>query len=149
MSTTEEIRGKAQQTFLDHLDHLSSGRIDEWLALFAEDGVLEHPFSPEGYAAKKLDKAELTEYAPSFPKQFDVGFVDVRFLETTDPSLVIAQFRSEGTALSTGNPYDQDYISVVETRDGLITRYVDYWNPLIFLKSLNTSADEAYGAFTS
>ena len=75
--------------------------------------------------------------------------VDVRFLETTDPSLVIAQSRSEGTALSTGNPYDQDYISVVETRDGLITRYVDYWNPLIFLKALNTSADEAYGAFTS
>ncbi len=148
MSTTEETRSKAQQTFLNHLEYLSSGRIDEWLALFAEDSVLEHPYGPEGYP-KKLDKAELTEYMPNFPKQFDVEFVDARFLETTDPSLVIAEFRSEGTALSTGNPYNQEYISVVETRDGLITRYVDYWNPLTLVKSLDTSANDAYGAFTS
>ena len=148
MSTAEETRREAQQTFLDHLEYLSSGRMDEWLDLFAEDGVLEHPYGPEGYP-KSLDKDELTAYMPNFPKQFDVEFEDVRFIETTDPSLVVARFRSEGTALSTGNRYDQDYISVVETRDGLITRYVDYWNPLTLMRSLNTSADEAYGAFAS
>lgn len=148
MSTTAEVRSKAQQTFLDHLEYLSSGRTDEWLALFTEDGVLEHPYSPEGYP-KVIDKAGLTEYIPNFPQQFDVEFKDVRFIEAADPSLVIAEFRSEGTALSTGNRYDQEYISVVQTRDGLITRYVDYWNPLIFLRSLDTTAADAYGAFAS
>jgi hypothetical protein len=45
-------------------------------------------------------------------------------------SLVIAEFTSVGTGLTTGNPYNQQYISVVYTTHGKITRYVDFWNPL-------------------
>ena len=65
----------------------------------------------------------------TFPTTFSVEFTDAEFLETIDPSLVVARFRGQGTVLATGNRYDQDYISMIETRDGLITRYVDFWNP--------------------
>ncbi|MGA5117291.1 nuclear transport factor 2 family protein [Streptomyces pseudogriseolus] len=66
---------------------------------------------------------------------------DVRIHETVDPTLVIAELRCEGVALKTGRPYNQTYISVVETRDGRIGRYVDYWNPLVAMEALGGSAD--------
>ena len=53
------------------------------------------------------------------------------------PSLAIAEFRSKGTALPTGKPYEQTCISVVRTDgDGLITHYLDYWNPLVAIEAL-------------
>jgi len=72
----------------------------------------------------------------NFPKHFSVKFTNLRYHETTDPSLVIAEFESDGVALSTGRPYLQKYISVVETRDGAITRYVDFWNPMVAMQSI-------------
>lgn len=141
MSTSEKvqsIRAQAQQTFSSHLEYLSSGRIREWVDLFTPDGVLEFPYGPEGFPKRVAGKAELYEYMKNFPAHFEVRFTKLRFHETTDPTLVIAEFSSEGRALSTGRPYDQTYISVVETREGKITRYVDFWNPLVAMKALAT-----------
>ncbi len=73
---------------------------------------------------------------------------DVRIHETVDPTLVIAELKSEGVALETGRPYNQTYISVVETVDGKISRYVDYWNPLIAMEALGGSTDDMITAFS-
>jgi len=79
----------------------------------------------------------LVAHMRNFPKIFDVEFVDLVFHETTDPSLVIAEFGSKGTALPTGKPYEQTCISVVRTNDdSLITHYLDYWNPLVAIEAL-------------
>ncbi|NMO13505.1 nuclear transport factor 2 family protein [Pyxidicoccus fallax] len=135
-TATQQIRKQAQQTFSNHLEYLSSGRISEWVDLFAEDGVLEFPYGPEGFPKKVTGKGELYAYMKNFPRHFQVRFTGLRFHETTDPSLVVAEFSSEGKALETGRPYNQTYISLVETRDGKITRYVDFWNPLVAMKAM-------------
>lgn len=129
----DSVRAAAQQTFKDHLDLLSSGRTAEWAELFTEDGVLEHPYAPdaEGYEKKIAGRENLAEYIKVFPATFDIEFVNLRFHETIDPTLVIAEFNSVGKLVPTGEPIEQTYISVVETRDGKISRYVDYWNPLL------------------
>ncbi|AEI44525.1 hypothetical protein KNP414_06001 [Paenibacillus mucilaginosus KNP414] len=46
-----------------------------------------------------------------------------------------------GRYRETGNPYNQTYISVVETKDGLITRYRDFWNPLVAIESVGSVND--------
>jgi uncharacterized protein len=82
-------------------------------------------------------RAALLEHMRRFPETFKVEFVGLVFHETVDPSLVIAEFRSTGTALPTGKPYEQTCISVVRTdEDGLITHYLDYWNPLVAIAAL-------------
>lgn len=59
------------------------------------------------------------------------------FHDTVDPSLVIAEFRSTCTALSTGKPYEQTCISVFLTNDqALITHDMDSWNPLVAIEAL-------------
>ncbi|MEV5729094.1 nuclear transport factor 2 family protein [Streptomyces pharetrae] len=146
-SAAESTRTAAQQAFRDHLKYLSAGQIDQWVELFTDDGVLEFPYAPAGFPESVKGKTELHEYMKNFPEHFEVEFTDLRFHETTDPALVIAEFASRGTALATGRPYNQRYISLVETRDGRISRYVDYWNPQVAAESLRGA--EVDGVFSS
>ncbi len=141
------VREAAQRTFARHLELLSAGRIPEWVALFTEDGVLEFPYGPTGYPDHITGHAALSAYMAKFPTTFQVSFTGLIFHETTDTSLVVAEFTSVGTALATGRPYNQRYISVVTTRDGLISRYVDFWNPLVAMAALSGTAADFVKAF--
>jgi ketosteroid isomerase-like protein len=146
--STDSVRAAAQQTFRSHLDHLSAGRFAEWVDLFTEDGVLEFPYAPKGYPAQVAGKQDLLGHLKSFSENFRVKFTDLRFHETTDPSLVIAELKSEGIALGTGRPYNQTYISVVETENSKISRYVDFWNPQVAAEALGGGADDLVSAFS-
>ncbi|OSP41009.1 isomerase [Streptomyces sp. 13-12-16] len=144
----DAVRAAAQQVFRDHLDLLTAGRAEEWAELFTEDGVLEFPYAPKGYATRLVGREELLGHIGNFSKAFRLRMTDVRIHETVDPTLVVAELRSEGVALETVRPYNQSYISVVETVDGRISRYVDYWNPLIAMEALGGSADAMVAAFS-
>lgn len=138
MNTKEHIRNAAQQTFKNHLEFLSSGRIEEWVDLFKEDGILEFPYGPKDFPKSVSGKKELFEYMKNFPNHFKVGFDNLHFHATEEPTLVIAEFTSDGHAISTGKPYVQKYISVVTTDDrGKIIRYVDFWNPMVALEAID------------
>jgi ketosteroid isomerase-like protein len=147
VQTSRDVRKEAQQVFVRHTELLSSGRIPEWVDLFAEDGLLEFPYAPAGFPKSVRGKAALLAYMKNFPEHFQVRFHGIVFHETADPSLVIAEFASEGIARATGRPYNQTYISVVETKDGLITRYRDFWNPLVAMEALG-SIGSMVDAFT-
>ena len=130
-------RAAAQHTVAEHLRLTAAGLTNEWVALFAPEGVLEFPFAPVGVPQRVTGRDALLAHMSNFPETFDVEFVDLVFHDTVDPSLVIAEFRSKGTALPTGKPYEQTCISVVRTDDdALITHYLDYWNPLVAIEAL-------------
>ncbi|WSQ12594.1 nuclear transport factor 2 family protein [Streptomyces sp. NBC_01231] len=130
-------RAAAQHTVAEHLRLTAAGRVDEWVTLFAPDAVLEFPFAPTGVPRRVSGRDALVAHMSNFPETFDVEFVDLVFHETVDPRLVIAEFRSTGTARPTGKPYEQTCISVVRTDDdALITHYLDYWNPLVAIEAL-------------
>ena len=143
MTVTEDHanrRTAAQHALAEHLRLTAAGRVDEWVELFAPDAVLEFPFAPVGVPRRVTGRDALFAHMSSFPETFDVEFVDLVFHETVDPSLVIAEFRSTGTARPTGKPYEQTCISVVRTNDdGLIIHYLDYWNPLVAIEALTPS----------
>lgn len=130
-------RAAAQHTVAEHLRLTAAGRVEEWVTLFAPDAVLEFPYAPAGVPARVTGRDALFAHMSHFPETFDVEFGDLVFHETVDPSLVIAEFRSTGTARPTGKPYEQTCISVVRTDDDArITHYLDYWNPLVAIEAL-------------
>ena len=130
-------RTAAQHAVAEHLRLTAAGSTAAWVALFAPDGVLEFPYAPAGVPRQVKGREALFEHMSHFPETFDVEFVDLVFHETVDPSLAIAEFRSKGTALPTGKPYEQTCISVVRADgDGLIAHYLDYWNPLVAIEAL-------------
>lgn len=139
MTTENDARRRAaaQHAVAEHLRFTAAGRTGEWLELFAPDAVLEFPFAPVGVPRRVTGRDELFAHMSGFPETFDVEFVDLVFHDTVDPSLVVAEFRSTGTARATGKPYEQTCVSVVRTDDdALITHYLDYWNPLVAIEAL-------------
>jgi ketosteroid isomerase-like protein len=138
MKTKEQIKDAAQTTFRNHLEFLSSGQIEKWVDLFDENGILEFPYGPSDFPNLVKGKTELYEYMKNFPEHFLVTFENLHFHATESPNLVIAEFTSNGKAISTGKPYCQQYISVVTTDDdGKILKYVDFWNPMVALEAIN------------
>ncbi len=134
---TNTRRVAAQHAVAEHLRLTAAGLVDEWVKLFAPDAVLEFPYAPPGVPRSVSGRDALLAHMSNFPETFDVEFVDLVFHDTIDPGLVVAEFRSVGTAVPTGKPYEQTCVSIVRTNDdALITHYLDYWNPLVAIEAL-------------
>ncbi|SDP66376.1 nuclear transport factor 2 family protein [Lentzea jiangxiensis] len=135
-SPTRELT-PAQHALAEHLRLVSSGQIDEWIELYAADGTVEFPFAPAGVPTRVQGREALIAHMRGFPQTFDVKFVDVKFIETTDPRTAVAEYHSEGSVLSTGKPYEQTVITVIRLDEaGLVERFVDYWNPLVVIEAM-------------
>nr|WP_231336201.1 nuclear transport factor 2 family protein [Actinomadura graeca] len=105
--------------------------IPGWVALWDEDGVFEFPFAPDGWPARLEGKAAVADYMRRYPDHIDLReFPDVRIHQTTVPETIVVEMRGTGRLVETGAPFDMTYIAVVTVKDGRITFYRDYWNPL-------------------
>jgi ketosteroid isomerase-like protein len=115
---------------------LLKGDLEGFVDMWAEDGSLEFPYSPEGSPQRLDSKAAIREYLRRFPEMLRIDRLgEPVFHQSEDPRVLVAEFSCEGQAVATGKPYNQKYISVVEFRDGRIVKYRDYWNPLILLRA--------------
>lgn len=124
-----------EQRLLHALDALTRGDVAPWPALFADDGVQEFPYAPEDYPRRIAGKPAIADYLADYPEKFKLDRIVDPVFHASGRVLVL-EFGVEGTALQTGKPYNQRYVSVIEHRAGLITRYVDYWNPLVVIEAL-------------
>ncbi|WP_191254847.1 nuclear transport factor 2 family protein [Amycolatopsis oliviviridis] len=98
-----------------------------WEALFdlyAEDAVVENPQRPPVPAR--------FEGRETLRKNFGGGFnvrmsrADVLIHGTTDPEVIIAEYRNVGEALDSGKSFDIANIQLLRVRDGLIAHSRDY-----------------------
>lgn len=112
---------------------------DRWLELFADDAVVEFPYAPSIGRAPRLEgKAAIAEYFRSASREFvALTFRDVRVYCTTDADADVVLAEAHGTAriASTGKIYEQDYVIVLNAKDGRVTRYREYWNVIPALEA--------------
>ncbi|MET8258858.1 nuclear transport factor 2 family protein [Micromonospora sp. NPDC005553] len=102
-----------------------------FIALFAEDAVLELPFAPPGQPRRVAGRAELHDYLINYPDLLDVREIRDRTVhETTNPEVIVVEFVATGLVVATGRPYEVRYIAVLTIRDGQLVHYRDYWDPI-------------------
>ncbi|WP_434599694.1 nuclear transport factor 2 family protein [Streptomyces sp. A5-4] len=105
--------------------------IAAWVELWDENGILEFPFAPEGWPQRLEGKAAVAEYMRGYPDHIDLhDFPHVEIHQTVTPETIVVEMRGVGRLVETGGPFDMPYIAVVAVKNGLITGYRDYWNPL-------------------
>ncbi|MFI1397090.1 nuclear transport factor 2 family protein [Streptomyces sp. NPDC020681] len=105
--------------------------IKGWVALSDEDVVVEFPFAPDGFPKRLAGRAALGEYMRDYPDHIDIhAFPDLEIHETTNPDTIVAEMRAVGLFVASGEPYEMRYIVVMTARNGRITNWRDYWNPL-------------------
>ncbi len=100
-------------------------RWDDVADLYAEDVTLEMPFTLPGVPRETKGREELRRRfhsAGRVRRLVKAGNVVVH--ETTDPSVLVAEFDLHGEA--GGTPFVSSYVMVLTIRDGLITHSRDY-----------------------
>lgn len=133
------------QSFSSMLRHALGDRIDagaeSFLEMMADDGVMEFPYASTGLPTRLEGRAAIANHLEELGKiiAFDrMGEPVVH--SSVDPAVVIVEFEGFGRGLTTGEPYDQHYISVIRTSGGRIVHYRDYWNPLVVLRATKGAA---------
>jgi hypothetical protein len=111
---------------------ITEQRFEEWIELWAEDGVCEFPFAAEGRPSRLCGKPEILEYMTQYPRRISIEGVDeLRVHLGLDPHLAVVELTIRGIATETGKPYNQRFVIVAESKDGKLSHYREYWNPLI------------------
>ncbi|NGO69686.1 nuclear transport factor 2 family protein [Streptomyces boncukensis] len=101
-----------------------------WIGLWAEDGVMEFPFAPDGWPRRLEGREAIADYMRDYPDHIDLHDIpDLLIHQTTTPETVVVEMRATGRLVQTGSPFDATYIVVVTARDGRFTSYRDYWSP--------------------
>ncbi|MCM2412659.1 nuclear transport factor 2 family protein [Streptomyces sp. RKAG290] len=120
------------ELFRHGLQLLLDKDIPGWVGLWDEDGVLEFPFAPDGWPRRLEGRAAIAEYMRGYPDHIDLhAFPHVEITRTVKPETLVVEMRGVGRVVATGGPFDMSYIAVVTVKDGRITHYRDYWNPLV------------------
>ena len=128
---------RTKKTFSDYLDFQAANEMDKFNELWTENAVLEFPYAPPGLVARVAGKAAIVKYYKDTPNQFtDWKFTVSAFYETTDPNVILIEWRGTAKIAANGNHYDQTYIGFLQTDDdGKIVHYKEYWNPTIVLEA--------------
>lgn len=106
--------------------------IEAWLALFADDAVVEFPYAHSlGYPTTLKGKAAIADYFRAAIQAFtQLRFRDLRIDSGADPDIAFAQVHGSAILMPGAHAYEQDYVMWIRTKHGLVTHYVEYWNPL-------------------
>ncbi|ELY4665160.1 nuclear transport factor 2 family protein [Cronobacter muytjensii] len=114
--------------------------------MMAPAGVMEFPYAPDGCVTLLKGRDAIAAYIAGFGDLLILHSLTLdRVYHTDEGNVTIIEFSATGTGARTGRPYPQRYISVITTRDGFITRYVDYWNPRILLSAVGQDVTTAKG----
>ena len=114
---------------------------ESFFEMVSENGIVEFPFAPPGFAPRLQGREALGAHLARVGGRVEFHrMTDPIIHETADPEVLIIEFDGFGQGVTTGEPYEQRYISVVRTRDGHIVHIREYWNPLAVLRTLKGQA---------
>jgi ketosteroid isomerase-like protein len=123
-----------KQLFARSLELLSDGKIEEWVGLFADDGILEFPYPAPGFPSTMQGRDALLAQMTMFAEQLRIDFSEPEF-HVAAQDLVVAAYTAECTLVATGGQYHQTYLSVVRFENGRITLFRDFWNPWLVMEA--------------
>ena len=112
------------------LQGISDGRWNDLADLYAEDAVVEQPFSPTPPRRLEGREAIRAHFATAAqgPLRLEAGNVVVH--DTADPEVVIAEFDYDGRVATTGHTFRVANIQILKVRDGRIVASRDYHDHL-------------------
>ena len=146
--TDDEIRAQTIQLATAYQILIGQGKWDEWIELWADDGVLEFPFAPPGRQSIYRGKDEILAYMKAASGKMKIdGITAMRVQPALDPHAVTVELTVTGAMLKTGKPYNQRFVFFFEVKDGKLAAYREYWNPLITIDANNGDREAWTAAF--
>ena len=133
----DERRAATQKLMAAYQTLLGQRRLDEWIELWADDGVLEFPYAPAGRRRAYRGKADILAYMKHATGRVAADSVEhMRVFPMLDPDLAVVELTIKGRVLANDAPYNQSFVIFFEVRDGKLRRHREYWNPLVSVDAI-------------
>ncbi|GHD78629.1 hypothetical protein GCM10010317_098230 [Streptomyces mirabilis] len=141
----------ASREVLDRLLRLTAtGPTEEMADVFSEDAVFEMPFLPPGAPQQEAGREAFRAHLQAGAGLLEFDSVNkVRIHETSDPEVVVAEYRLHGRVLATGKQFAFDIVMIARIRGGLIIWSRTYSNPLDGAIAFDTVDDLLAGLTTA
>jgi len=142
-AASERERNRATvRAFFATLEALGSG--EQVAALFAEDGKQVMPFAPHGFPTLLEGRAAIVRQYGGLPAAFtSMRFPELVIRDLANPSEFFATYRGD-IALKTGGKYDNDYAGYFVVRDGRITEFHEFFNPIVLQRAFGGQLDQTF-----
>ena len=115
------------ESFFRKLGHEND--IDGWLALIAEDVVVESPFARAGRTNRTEGRQQVDERFGGVRRGMrSMEFLDITILATEDPELWVATCRSEAVQTN-GTPYGNIYCWMFRVQNERLVWWREYADP--------------------
>ncbi len=117
-------------------------RVDDLIALFADDAVMELPFAPGRMEKRYEGKDAILAFQLFARDSFSSFSMTIDAIhETVDPHVVIAEHRSDGVVAENGRPYRNHYVTVFTfDDDGLVVGWREFYDPGVVVTAFRPSA---------
>jgi ketosteroid isomerase-like protein len=136
--TPDERRARNLAAARRLLDAMGRRAVDELLAEYADDAVLELPYAPGGLPREHRGKDAAAAFMRETVDLFSTysNTVDALFA-TDDPGTVVAEVRGHGVVAANGRPYEQTYVLVLRFDDaGRLLLWREYYDPGVVLRAV-------------
>ena len=125
------------------LSNLVSSKHPDLMEMLTEDAVMEFPYHLPTTPTQLVGKQEIVKYFAGIGNL--MTFQEFRLVaahQTINPNVAVLEYEGTGKAVQTGRSYQQQYITVLTFRDGRISHWKDYWNPISVVNAIGESDSE-------
>ena len=117
-------------------------------ALWAADGVQRMPFAPAGFPTDLVGRQAIARQYGGLPTAFRSMRFPRRLASLADPERVLVEYTGE-IARADGGRYDNRYIGVFTVRDGRITEFVEYFDPIVLQRAFGSTLGQTFNVDAS
>ena len=144
MSDTQ-LREQNMAVVRRYIDAINRWDFDTKRELLAENAVFEMPYAPEGFERRIVGRDNIIAFVETIPAIIDAENLHDVQLETynSDPGEIIAEYKSDMVIKPHGAEYRNEYVSRFTVRDGRITRFAEYYDPIRLVVALGGSVEGA------
>jgi uncharacterized protein len=129
-----------------YIDGINAWDFDGMREMLAEDFVFEQMYSPPGMRRLFEGREELLEFQKTFVDTIKTENLHDVWLETlhSDPGEVLAIYRSDMEFADPNMEYRNEYICRFSVRDGKITKFQEYFNPVPLIVSFGGNVESPF-----
>ncbi len=116
---------KTADAFFAALEELN---ISKFIELWQKDGKQIMPLSPEGFPKELRGTIAIRKQYAGLPDNFHSMKFSRMYFATADADRIIVQYGGE-IALKSGGEYNNNYVAVMQIRDGKVAEFTEYFDP--------------------
>lgn len=130
-------QAQARRAIVDRLfADMSAGRVEDAVTAFTDDLKMEVPFQSPGMTWRCRTKDELRALLTWVSQNFVPFGITVSQSWAMDPDGLVALYATTAVRARTGRPYNNDYVGLFFFDGDLISRWVEYHNPMVTVVAL-------------